>query len=242
MSKKKGHAEGHVNHERWLVSYADFITLLFAFFVVMYSISDLNSKKVRQVTNSVRFAMHFQGSGGTSEPGVFGGRSVEKIQVKNTPGTVEQWVREAATVYEFLAKDLGEEFAKDGKAVAKIDERGVVIGVPARWLFQPLTANVTNKADEYLSKLVEGARKYHKDILLSGITARAAYDDDGPYRDTVDLQLQRLAELERMLTKRFEWPVDRATVTSQVKKSSSGSYASAAQADRGARIELILLR
>lgn len=36
MSRKKKHPE-HVNHERWLVSYADFITLLFAFFVVMFS-------------------------------------------------------------------------------------------------------------------------------------------------------------------------------------------------------------
>ena len=35
MSKKK-HPE-HVNHERWLVSYADFITLLFAFFVVLFA-------------------------------------------------------------------------------------------------------------------------------------------------------------------------------------------------------------
>ena len=34
--------EEHENHERWLVSYADFITLLFAFFVVMYSISSIN--------------------------------------------------------------------------------------------------------------------------------------------------------------------------------------------------------
>lgn len=40
MSKKK-HAESHENHERWLVSYADFITLLFAFFVVMYSVSSV---------------------------------------------------------------------------------------------------------------------------------------------------------------------------------------------------------
>ena len=38
MARRKQHEE-HENHERWLVSYADFITLLFAFFVVMYSVS-----------------------------------------------------------------------------------------------------------------------------------------------------------------------------------------------------------
>ena len=35
MAKKKHHEE-HENHERWLVSYADFITLLFAFFVILF--------------------------------------------------------------------------------------------------------------------------------------------------------------------------------------------------------------
>lgn len=39
--------EINVNHERWLISYADFITLLFAFFVVMYSISQVNESKYR---------------------------------------------------------------------------------------------------------------------------------------------------------------------------------------------------
>ncbi len=43
MSKKK-HPE-HVNHERWLVSYADFITLLFAFFVVLFASSKSDKKK-----------------------------------------------------------------------------------------------------------------------------------------------------------------------------------------------------
>lgn len=42
----------HVNQERWLVSYADFITLLFAFFVVMYSISQVNQSKYRVLSET----------------------------------------------------------------------------------------------------------------------------------------------------------------------------------------------
>ena len=45
--------EEHENHERWLVSYADFITLLFAFFVVMYAISSINEGKYRVLSDSL---------------------------------------------------------------------------------------------------------------------------------------------------------------------------------------------
>ncbi|MCQ4263673.1 flagellar motor protein MotD [Stutzerimonas stutzeri] len=45
--------EEHENHERWLVSYADFITLLFAFFVVMYSISSVNEGKYKILSDSL---------------------------------------------------------------------------------------------------------------------------------------------------------------------------------------------
>ncbi len=45
--------EEHINHERWLVSYADFITLLFAFFVVMYSISSINEGKYKVLSDSL---------------------------------------------------------------------------------------------------------------------------------------------------------------------------------------------
>lgn len=51
MGKKKH--EEHENHERWLVSYADFITLLFAFFVVMYSVSSVNEGKFRVLSSSM---------------------------------------------------------------------------------------------------------------------------------------------------------------------------------------------
>ena len=49
---RRRHAEVHVNQERWLVSYADFITLLFAFFVVMYSISQVNQSKYRVLSET----------------------------------------------------------------------------------------------------------------------------------------------------------------------------------------------
>ncbi|RMH09566.1 MAG: flagellar motor protein MotD [Nitrospirae bacterium] len=52
MAKKKKHEE-HENHERWLVSYADFITLLFAFFVVMYAVSSVNEGKYRVLSESM---------------------------------------------------------------------------------------------------------------------------------------------------------------------------------------------
>jgi chemotaxis protein MotB len=51
MARKKKHPE-HVNHERWLISYADFITLLFAFFVVMFAVSKTDSSKVGRFTES----------------------------------------------------------------------------------------------------------------------------------------------------------------------------------------------
>ncbi|MBL8398625.1 MAG: flagellar motor protein MotD [Candidatus Accumulibacter sp.] len=52
MARRK-YREEHDNHERWLVSYADFITLLFAFFVVMYALSTVNEGKYRVLSNSI---------------------------------------------------------------------------------------------------------------------------------------------------------------------------------------------
>lgn len=52
MARRNRHEE-HENHERWLVSYADFITLLFAFFVVMYSISSVNEGKYRVLSDTL---------------------------------------------------------------------------------------------------------------------------------------------------------------------------------------------
>ena len=66
MARRKKLPEEHENHERWLVSYADFITLLFAFFVVMYSVSSVNEGKYRVLSNTLDGA--FKGESKTLDP------------------------------------------------------------------------------------------------------------------------------------------------------------------------------
>jgi len=51
----------HVNHDRWLVSYADFITLLFAFFVVLYASSQVDHKKVGKLAMAIQSAFQEMG-------------------------------------------------------------------------------------------------------------------------------------------------------------------------------------
>ena len=56
MARRKKKHEEHVNHERWLVSYADFITLLFAFFVTLYAISQVDAAKLGKLVDSMQSA------------------------------------------------------------------------------------------------------------------------------------------------------------------------------------------
>src|SRR5579871_5477459 len=57
---QRKHTAAHENHERWLVSYADFITLLFAFFVVMFATSQTDKNKAKAVSDSVKEALEGQ--------------------------------------------------------------------------------------------------------------------------------------------------------------------------------------
>ncbi len=52
---------GHTNHERWLVSYADFITLLFAFFVVLYASSQVDHRKAGKLAMAIQAAFQEMG-------------------------------------------------------------------------------------------------------------------------------------------------------------------------------------
>src|SRR4051812_33104001 len=82
---KKKHPE-HVNLERWLVSYADFITLLFAFFVIMYAMSQADMAKFKKVTDSFHKVFSNGPSGMVSLGGQSGGDTVNAFESAEAPG------------------------------------------------------------------------------------------------------------------------------------------------------------
>jgi chemotaxis protein MotB len=61
-SRRHAHADEHVGHERWLVSYADFITLLFAFFVVLFASAYKDSQEVRRVAQAIHAGFQQMGA------------------------------------------------------------------------------------------------------------------------------------------------------------------------------------
>jgi len=99
MARKPKHEE-HENHERWLISYADFITLLFAFFVVMYAVSSVNEGKYRVLSDSLVAA--FRSSA----------RSIEPIQIgqisksKKSPGLMKNMIDQGGEPPTFKHKDI----------------------------------------------------------------------------------------------------------------------------------------
>ena len=77
MSRRTGRRlrrhEDHQNHEAWAIPYGDLITLLLAFFVVMYAISSVNTGKYRVVSFSLSQALKGTHSGGAVGEGISGG-------------------------------------------------------------------------------------------------------------------------------------------------------------------------
>jgi len=86
--------EVSVNHERWLVSYADFITLLFAFFVVMYSISQVNQSKYRVLSNTLLEAFSDEGA-----------RAIDVIQVGELSRSSEPSVIDTPAMVEVVGEE-----------------------------------------------------------------------------------------------------------------------------------------
>jgi chemotaxis protein MotB len=138
---RKKAEEEHENHERWLVSYADFITLLFAFFVVMYSISQVNEGKYKVLANSINAAFHaIPGASAGVLPSTLPAQPI--VPPTKTPSEIklEQMKRQNQEKMRNIAQAIIEALrplVKDGKVHVTEGAMGITVEINASILFQP---------------------------------------------------------------------------------------------------------
>jgi len=181
MAIKKKHP-AHENHERWLVSYADFITLLFAFFVVMFASSQADKGKAKQVSQAVTEALSNGGVSGTAAAvaRVLGG-TVDDLGQGNAmmkgPGGAQKSAKEAPAeqVVELvpslkaLTADLQEEL-KAGKLEINLTPRGLVVSLRESAFFPSGADLVDPKSNSTLEKVAKALNSLPNGVRLEGHT------------------------------------------------------------------------
>ncbi len=173
MGKRKKKEEEHLNHERWLVSYADFITLMFAFFVTMYASSRVDSQKMGYVMDSIQKAF---GAIPISE--VSGGERslLNNMSAPANPslisdkgsGTEESAMKEAA---EEIKKSLEAKGNGAGEAVSiTINERGMTISIADKVFFNTGQAIIREDVKPILGDIAQTLLKLPNHIRIEGHT------------------------------------------------------------------------
>jgi chemotaxis protein MotB len=153
MARRKPFEESHENHERWLISYADFITLLFAFFVVMYAISVVNVGKYRVLSDALGDAFGGRGAAGKLDTAVALGNP-EALPLSNIIARkrAEAAKRDRERL-QLLARKLQSSLAplvNSGKVRVTQTGRGVTVEINASVLFGEGDAALAGNARETL--------------------------------------------------------------------------------------------
>lgn len=164
MSKKKH--EEHENHERWLVSYADFITLLFAFFVVMYSISSVNEGRFRTVSDSIKAALHpIVSPPATPTPFQVGNNKPSSI-VPNVVPSRDMAVRRLQQALKTLQASVRPETVQ----ITEPGDSTIVLSLPELVLFESGAATLRAEAMPFLQALAEALIELDRQIKVQGHT------------------------------------------------------------------------
>lgn len=152
------------NPDRWLISYADFITLLMAFFVVLYAMSSVQEKKYSQLKQSVKQAL------GQSPQEGQGGPSIQNNLTHNANTRINQG---GAPSLEKIALALEQKLASliaSDTVKIKRSNQGVSIEINASILFPLGEANLQAQSLGTLEQISQALKEYDYPIHVAGHT------------------------------------------------------------------------
>lgn len=224
MARKK-EPEKAANHERWLVSYADFITLLFAVFVTLYAMSQTDKKKVDEVAASYRNAFGVTIGANSGKP-----KLIDRTELLPIPSLRPQppnsaqpkMQKDGSAKTQATKKDFKEilismeKYLIDHKAVDKVNvevsRRGLVISLKEAGFFEKGSASLKPMSDEILEKIGEVLQPYSNQVSFEGHT------DNLPMRSPTfpsnwELSTGRATNVAHYFMERYGFAPERLSVT-----------------------------
>ncbi|MCX8117542.1 MAG: OmpA family protein [Desulfobacterota bacterium] len=223
--KKKHHEEEHENMERWLVSYADFITLLFAFFVTMYSVSRVDGKKLGSAVESLQRAlgsvMPIQMT--QKEPGVFPNQVVP-IHFSLTPIEGKPYTADGRALVK-MAEDVKkgiEELSKNPSSKITtslahqirfiLEKRGLVIRISEHIFFNSGEATIRPEMEPILQVLGRTLEKVPNHVRIEGHTDNVPIHTPR-FPSNWELSTARATTIVRYLLEHFQFDPERLSAT-----------------------------
>ena len=195
MVRRRGIKHDEENTDRWLISYADFITLLFAFFVVMYSISSVNLGKYRVLSDSVSTAFK-KTDDSTVLPGTQLGISVQRapISLGREGQSGFKAMSDTAVEIEKRMKD----WINKGQIAVRGNEKWLEVEINTSILFGSGSAELSPQASEILSSLSDVFKVSSNPLYVAG------YTDNVPintvkYPSNWELSSARAASVVRLM-------------------------------------------
>ncbi len=243
-------AASHENHERWLVSYADFITLLFAFFVVMFATSQTDKNKAKAAEESVRKALE-EGQLSAVVQVLFGGAPKDKgkgnAKMQGPRGELKKAppippvgkVVELLPSLNALSKQLELEI-KAGKIQVSMEPRGLVISFRQAALFPSGGATMLPEAREPMAKIAAIMNQVPNPVRLEGHTDSMPIHN-GQFQSNWELSAARSIDLLRVLTEEFGVLEEKLSIAGYADNSPVESNDTEEGRQRNRRVDIVIL-
>ncbi|HET6419135.1 MAG TPA: flagellar motor protein MotB [Geobacteraceae bacterium] len=187
MARRKKKPEKAPSHERWLVSYADFITLLFAVFVTLFAMSQTDKRKVEEVIASLRESFGYTKSSIANKANIMDSTDLRAIPSLR-PEAVNMGPLQPQMKFDKTGKDQKHAEDKDFKTIKssleaylikhgmqdkvkmEIDRRGLVISLKEAGFFDSGSAFIKISSYPMLGKVAESLSQYNNSIRVEGHT------------------------------------------------------------------------
>src|ERR1700761_7165789 len=174
--RRRGHEEEHVNHERWLISYSDFVTLLFAFFVVLFATTYRDNQTIRQLSKAIHNG--FQSMGAFSQEGVKTSYEYDESheQLMTDPQTKKADTGSMTNMKELrkeLEAALGQEL-KNQEVVLEVTPEGFTISLKEMGFFNSGQAALLPGAAQKIKRIAKVLARPGLEIRVEG------HSDDQP--------------------------------------------------------------